>query len=787
MISCLIKGGQYLFKFKTLVRVIILINRSFIKIIDVTNREIDQKQEGSEVKTFPVKLALGEIKENICLNTNNQSKTSKEQIIKQAFQFHSQGNIPEAAKLYQHFINQGFKDHRVFSNYGVILSELGKLKEAELSIRKAIELKPDFAESHYNLGDILRDLGKPQEAEVSNRKAIELNPHFTEAHLNLGIILKDLGKFEEAELSTRKAIELDLAFPEAHSNLGNILRNLGKLKEAELSLRKAIELDPDLAIAHSSLGAILKDLGKLEEAELSTRKAIELDPDLAEAHSNLGNVLRELGNLQEAELFQCKAIELDPDLAAAYSNLGVIYRELGKSNEAINSFKKAIQLNNELSLAKSELILNKGSICDWSDQEIQATWLENIGIEGSAVSPFGLLHYEDNPIKSLTRSENYYRDKYSQQAYPITCSNNIKIHIGYFSADFKTHPVMSMIAPIFELHDKSKFQIYLYSFVEKEDEFTERAKNSGCIFKNIKKLNHFETVELARKDKIDIAIDLMGYTQYNRFSIFSYRVAPIQINYLGYPGSLGSDKIDYIIADKIVIPNSHEQFYSEKIIRMPNCYLCTDDKIEISKETISRKDFNLPEEGFVFTCFNGAKKITPNEFNIWMRLLKKIKGSVLWLQASNESAMDNLRMEAEKRNVDQNRLVFAYKIELSKHLARHSLGDLGLDTFNFNGCTTSSFGLWAGMPILTKMGKSFPARMNASLLINLGLPELITYSEKEYEEVAIRIANNPNELFDLKCKIKDLRDSSLLFNSKEFTKDLENVYKELINNNIQQN
>ena len=612
--------------------------------------------------------------------SNKRTKLSKEQIINQAFKFHSQGNIKEAERYYRLFINQGFEDHRVFSNYGIILKNLGKLKDAESSYRKAIELNPDSAI--------------------------------------------------------------------AHSNLGNILKDLGKLQDAELSTLKAIELKPDLADAHSNLGNILIDLGKLQDAEFATRKAIELNSDLGEAHSNLGNILR----------------------------------DLGKFHDAINHLKQALTLNNELPMAKAGLIETKGNICDWSDQDIQTNWLKNLGIEGSFTSPFGLLYYEDNPSKHLKRSKKFYKEKYTRPTQQIKYSKKNIIHIGYFSADFRNHPVMQIIAPLLELHDKSKFKIYLYSFVQKEDEYTERARKSGCIFKDISKLNDIEAVSLARNDQIDIAIDLMGYTKYNRFSIFSFRVAPIQINYLGYPASVGSDVIDYIIADKVVIPDNYEKFYSEKILNMPNCYLFNDDKIKINKEPISRKDFNLPEQGFIFTCFNDNKKITPKEFNIWMRLLKEIKGSVLWLKEPNKLAIENLYREAEKRNVDPNRLIFAHRVPFDLHLARHSLGDLGLDTFNFNGHKTTCDALCAGLPILTKSGENFASRVSSSLLTSIGMPELITSDENQYEETALRLASNQNELFKLKSKLKKLKNKSSLFNSKLYAQDLENIYLNLVQN-----
>ncbi|WP_269623987.1 tetratricopeptide repeat protein [Prochlorococcus marinus] len=313
------------------------------------------KRKVSEIKTFSVPFTLEKIKENITITTNTASKHSKEQIINQAFNFHSQGNIKEAVKYYQYLINQDFKDERVFSNYGVILQNLGKLHDAELYARKAIDLKPHIAENHSNLGNILRDLGKLHDAELSQRKAIDLQPNFAMAHYNLGNILRDLGKLHDAELSQRKAIDLQPNFAEAHLTLGTVLKDLGKLHDAELYARKAIDLKPDYAIAHSNLGNILKDLGKLHDAELSQRIAIDLKPDYAIAHSNLGNILKDLGKLHDAELSQRKAIDLQPNFAEAHLNLGTVLKDLGKLHDAELSTRKAIELNPDLAEAYSNL------------------------------------------------------------------------------------------------------------------------------------------------------------------------------------------------------------------------------------------------------------------------------------------------------------------------------------------------------------------------------------------------------------------------------------------------
>ena len=712
-----------------------------------SDKEKEIIQTFNQIITFPIPSESGEESKYITVKSSLPD-SAKEDLIKKAFKFHSQGNILKAVKYYQLFISQGFTDPEVFLNYGILLKNLGKLEDAELFTKKAIAINPDIQEAHLNLGVICRDLGNLKEAELSTRKAIAINPN--------------------------SAI--------AHSNLGSILMDIGNLQEAELSTRKAIAINPDTAMAHSNLGSILMDIGNLQEAELSTRKAIAINPNFAEAHSNLGNILRDLGNLKEAELSTRKAIAINQSFAQAHSNLGLILKDLGNFIDAINHYKKAIKINNKLSLAKSGLIESKGLICDWSDQKNQTIWIEKLGIQESSINPLSLFYYEDNPTNQLKRSKNFYQETFSQRPYHLAPLKNKKIHIGYFSSDFNKHATMYLIASILELHDKSKFEIYLYSFTPNEDSYTERAKKSGCFFRDIRELTTSETVELARRDRLDIAIDLKGYTQYCRMSIFSYRVASIQINYLGYPGSLGANSIDYILADKIIIPEEYENFYSEKVLRMPSCYQCNDNTKEISKKQISRKDFNLPEKGFVFTCFNANKKITAKEFDIWMRLLSNVERSVLWLYQSNKFSAENLIHEAVKRNIDPSRLIFAKELPLEEHLARHALGDLALDTFNYNGHTTTSDALWAGLPVLTKIGESFAARVSASLLTSIGLPELITYSEKEYEEKALNIAIKPDLLITLKSKLINSKNKSPLYNSELFTRDLEKIFKKLIIN-----
>ncbi|ABM78772.1 Hypothetical protein P9303_20301 [Prochlorococcus marinus str. MIT 9303] len=388
---------------------------------------------------------------------------------------------------------------------------------------------------------------------------------------------------------------------------------------------------------------------------------------------------------------------------------------------------------------------------------------------------------EDNPFNHLQRARHFYEKKYSRSTTEIDISNNKKIHIGYFSSDFYDHATLHLISKLFELHDKAVFKIYAYSIGSNpSDHYTYHLVSNVEVFRDIHLVDDQSAVSIVRKDNLDIAIDLNGYTKGNRFSIFANRIAPIQINYLGYPGSTGAECIDYLIADKVVIPERFEKYYSEKILYLPNSFQFNHDRREQNHPTLRRSDFGLPESSFVFVCFCANYKITPSVFNVWMRLLKQVDDSVLWLYRSNKWAEINLRRQAESRDIDPERLIFAGRLPLNKHLARHSLADLFLDTFNVNAHTTASDALLAGLPLLTLAGKSFTSRVAASLLVTLNLPELITYTIKDYEEKALMIALDPKLNRRLHEKLKLSIKESALFKPELTTKSLEDIYKELV-------
>lgn len=691
------------------------------------------------------------------------------------------GNLGLAERQAKALIQQFPKHPSGWKGLGVALKLAGKDEESLAPMRQSLRLVPNDAEAHYNLGVTLNDLGRSTEAEASYREAIRLKPGYARAYGNLGVTLKDLNRPAEAEASYREAIRFDPNLAEAHGNLGNILMDHGRLTEAEVCYREAIRLKPDYMKMHGNLGITLKDLGRLTEAESSYREAIRLKPDSAEVHSNLGNVLKTLGRLKEAEASYREAIRLKPEIAEVHGNLGNLFMSVKRYDHALESSKEAHSLAPDLDYILGQKLHCQMMVCDWEHFQSELDQL-NSGIEqGKKVSnPFPILGLVDSLETELKAAKIYVDAKYP--ASQLVTNFEIrrpeqKIRIGYYSADFHNHATAYLMAELFDAHDPNHFEIHGFSFgPNKNDEMRMRLEKAFDGFHEVSKISDRDIAQMSRDLGIDIAIDLKGFTAQSRTKIFAERAAPIQVNYLGYPGTMSAPYIDYIIADKTVIPENSQAFYTEKVVYLPNSYQVNDSKRVISQKVFTRHDMGLPEDRFVFCCFNNNYKILPETFDGWMRILKAVEGSVLWLFEGNTTAATNLREAAKVRGVDPNRLVFAKSMDLAEHLARHRLADLFIDTFPYNAHTTASDALWAGLPVLTRCGESFASRVAASLLQAISLPELITNSQNDYEARAIALAKTPSELAAIKLKLENNRLTSPLFDGRLFAKHIEAAY-----------
>jgi len=573
-------------------------------------------------------------------------------------------------------------------------------------------------------------------------------------------------------------------YPEAFfvwNVLGAAAAQTSKYDEAVAAFRRVITLKPEYAEAYNNMGNALKEQGKLDDAIAAYNKALSIKPAYAEAYNNMGIALKEQGKLDDAIAAYNKALSIKPEYAEAYNNMGNAFRDQGKLDDAIAAYNKALSIKPEYAVARAQCLHQHAHICDWSAIEAERSHVTELGIIGKSVPPFTVLSLEDAPDRHRLRSELYAREKkFLRKPLPAPSKPSQKperLRVGYFSADFHNHATMYLMAQVFTAHDKSQFETLAYSYgPDKQDEMRKKLVSAVDVFHDVRGMNDIQIVELARADKLDIAIDLKGFTQNTRLAPFAYGLAPVQISYLGYPGTLGADLIDYIVADPVVIPEHKRHHFSEQIIYLPHTYQPTDNKRIISDKLITREDVGLPTYGFVFCCLNNNYKISPREFDIWMRLMQKVEGSVLWLLKSNKWAEQNLKREAEDRGISAERLIFAEKVPQAEHLARQKLADLFLDTFNYNAHTTASDALWAGLPVVTKLGEGFAARVAGSLLAAIGLTELITENEEEYEALALTLATDPKRLGQVKSKLDGNRLTHPLFDSEMYTRHLEAGY-----------
>jgi predicted O-linked N-acetylglucosamine transferase (SPINDLY family) len=521
----------------------------------------------------------------------------------------------------------------------------------------------------------------------------------------------------------------------------------------------------------------------VEEAIASYDRAIEFKPDYADAYNNRGIVLKELMRLEEALASYDRAIELKSDYADAYNNRGNALQELKRVEEAIASYDRAIELRPDYEYLLGTQLHTKMKMCDWQDFDANVeNLLLRIGEGKKSSQSIPILALTDSLSVQRKASEIWMNDKHPPNhslGFIPKLRRKEKIKIGYYSEDFREHPVSYLAVELFELHDKNKFELIAFNYGPPDSSnMHKRVSSAFNKFIDIRLKSDKEVAELSRLMEIDIAIDLSGLTGNERTGIFAYRAAPVQLSYLGYLGTMGAEYYDYLIADKTIIPVINQDYYTEKIVYLPN-YQVNDSKRVISDKVFTKEELGLPNDGFIFCCFNNNYKITPNTFDGWVRILKAVEGSVLWLLEDNATAGINLRKEAQNRGIDPNRLVFAKRMKLPEHLARHRVADLFLDTLPYNAHTTASDALWAGLPVLTCMGESFASRVAASLLNAIELPELITTTQAEYEAKAIELGNNPAKLKAIKDKLERNRLTTALFDTPRFTKHIEAAFTQM--------
>ena len=690
------------------------------------------------------------------------------------------GKRNDSLVAFKKFLELKPQDITTLNILGNTFQELKKFDQAEKSYKNVISLDSKYFEAHHNLGTVLRQLGKLEESEESYKRAISLKPDFIEAYYNSGITLQMLEKFDDAEARFKKAITLKSDFALAHYSLGNNFKIKKNLEKALTSYRNSIKFKPDHALSYHNLGITLKILGRINEAETCYKKAIELKPDYVLAYYNLGRLLIELNKLEEAEVNYKKAIEYKPDYAEAYYSLGNLYKMVNNTDKTLICYDTAYSIKPDLDYLMGELLFIKMKFGIWNDFSENIKKLIKQINNGKKISTiYPLMVFVDNLLIHQKVAEVFStQDHPESNIFPkITpYHNHKKIKIGYFSPDFRNHPVSFLTAGLYEVHDRSKFEIHAFSLrSSNRDEFNRRVRAGVDYFHDVQIMSDQDIVKFSRSLEIDIAIDLAGYTAGSRTDIFAMSVAPIQVSYLGFPGTMGTNYMNYLIADKTIIPEQNKKYYSENIVYLPN-YQINDTKVEVSKKVISREDLGLPLDSFVFCCFNNTHKISPQTFNSWARILEQVDNSVLMLYAENETVIKNLKKEINDRGINPNKLIFGQKLTRPEFLARYQVIDLFLDTLPHNAGATASDALRMEVPVLTRMGQSFASRMAASLLNAVNLPELITTTQNQYELLAINLATNPKKFKFIKDKLINNLPEAALFNTTLSARNLEKAY-----------
>ncbi|MEI8304461.1 MAG: tetratricopeptide repeat protein [Burkholderiales bacterium] len=674
-------------------------------------------------------------------------------------------------------------------NRGLVLQQLQRHEAAAASFEQALALRPDDAELHAGLAESRRQQGRLDDALAAYWRVAALQPENPEAQSSLGNALQACGQHEPALASYERALRLAPDHVATLTNQAALLRALGRSGEALAVYDRLVQVTPGQAEPVVRRASVLNALERFTEALAGFDAALSRDPQLADAHFGRGLALHRLDRLGEALPAYDRAIALDPEHADAHNNRGLLLHALRRVEEAIASYEQALRIRPDQAFLLGTLQHAKMRVCDWRDFDALIARLETEVLAGRPVTmPFAALSLTDNPAVHAAAARSYAQSHHPAPA-PANaagrCRSGGRIRLGYFSADFYTHATAYLVAELLERHDRAQFEVMAFALGPARDDAMRRRIMAGVDrFSAVGVMSDAEAIRLAREAGVDIAIDLNGYTQDSRSGIFAGRCAPVQVNFLAYPGTMASACMDYIVADHTVIAPQAAASFTEKVVRMPHSYQVNDSRRQVSDRVFTRAELGLPEDRFVYCSFNNTHKILPSVFDAWMRILSAVPGSVLWLLQDNPQAANNLRQHARQRGVDPGRLVFAGRVPTAEHLSRHRQADLFLDTFPYNAHTTASDALWMALPVLTRPGQSFPSRVAASLLRAVGLPELIADTPEDYERMAIALARDPQPLASYRQRLDAARLSAPLFDTARFARDLEWAYRQMHQRNV---
>lgn len=671
-------------------------------------------------------------------------------------------------------------------NKGSTFNEIKNYKAALESLNAAIRINPEIPEAWLNRGIALNHLERYQEAISSYDEAIKLNPAYFEAWSNRSIPLKNLKQYQQACESCDVALSYRSDYSMAWFNKADALHELEEFEDALICYERTLSYRPEHAEAWANKAVLLYALQRYEESLFCYDKALSYMPEYFEVWANKGAALLMLKRYEEALLSCENALKISPEYPEAWVNKAVALQMLRRYEEASLSYDKALAYKTDIDWAFGDSLHLKLKLGIWKNHQENIESLKNkLNSHEKAITPFSALSLIDDGVIHLAVAKMYVKEKFpanSALGEIVEHPKNKKIRLGYFSGDFCEHPVSYLTAELFEMHDRSSFEIYAFSFkpAAASDLMRPRLIHAFDHFIDVSSISDVGVAKCARELGIDIAIDLSGLTEDSRVGIFSHRAAPIQVNYIGYPGTSGADFMDYIIADSVVIPEISRELYTEKVAYLPDTYMVDDSSRTPSQKAFNRREFGLPEKGFVFSCFNNSYKFNSEVVQSWARILSRVTDSVIWISENNSTFKKNLQHEFEKLGINPQRVIFASKVDMMEdHLARIALADLFLDTSPYNAHTTALDALKAGVPVITKIGNAFAGRVAASLLKAIELPELVTRTSQAYENLAVELALNPQKLREIKERLSRNRLSASLFNTSLFTKNIETLFSRM--------
>ena len=667
-------------------------------------------------------------------------------------------------------------------NKATALVALEQVERARAAYDALIAVVPNHVDALTDRGNVLARLGRHAEALTSFERALAVNPSHVNALNNRGNLLKEAGRAEEALAMYERALAVDPRNTATLNNRGNVLIELDRPREAVASFERALALMPDDAETLFNRACALERLHRFDDALADLDRSLTARPDSVKALNNRGNVLAALKRPEEALASYGRALALEPDNADTLHNRGNVLTGLGRHADAIADYQRVFALEPDHRHAFDSLGFAQLTVCNWEEVARLAPHAER-ALSGKAapIGPTYPLYYFGDPAYQLAAARAFVNANCPPPGAPVaprSVADPGKLRIAYLSSDFRFHPVATALADLIERHDRARFEIVGVSF-GRDDTSEIRARLARAFdgFHDVADQTDRAIAELLRQLDVHIAVDLNGLTRGWRPGVLAHRPAPIQVVYLGYPGTTGADFIDYILADSTVLPLDQQRFFAETIVHLPDCYHPNDTTRALS-HVRARAELGLPEAGFVFCCFNQSHKLGAASFAVWMRLLARIEGSVLWLSQMNDYAMDNLRRAAAARGIDPARVIFAPRLDrIEDHLARHRRADLFLDTLPYNAHSTAIDALWAGLPVVTCTGMAFPGRVGASLLKAVGLPELVTDNFEDYEALAARLASDAPLLQAMRVRLAENRSTHPLFDMNRLSRNIEAAYR----------